>query len=69
VPRIIAVVDEVNAASLRVAARIGMTRLETIEAHGPAAVRSSIDNGRRRRQKSSLGELPVELGTRSILLS
>src|SRR6059036_3669732 len=26
--------DEVNASSLRVAERIGMTRLETIEAHG-----------------------------------
>jgi [ribosomal protein S5]-alanine N-acetyltransferase len=33
-PRIIAVVDEANTASLRVAARLGMTRVETIEAHG-----------------------------------
>lgn len=32
-PRIIAVVDEENVASQRVAERIGMTRLETIEAH------------------------------------
>jgi ribosomal-protein-alanine N-acetyltransferase len=32
-PRIIALVDEENLASLRVAERIGMTRLETIEAH------------------------------------
>jgi [ribosomal protein S5]-alanine N-acetyltransferase len=32
-PRIIAVVDEANVASQRVAERIGMTRLETIEAH------------------------------------
>lgn len=33
-PRIIAVVDDANVASLRVAEQIGMTRLETIEAHG-----------------------------------
>lgn len=33
-PRIIAVVDEANEASQRVAERIGMTRSETIEAHG-----------------------------------
>jgi len=32
-PRIIAVVDEENVASQRVVERIGMTRLETIEAH------------------------------------
>lgn len=34
VSRIIAVVDSENEASLRVAERIGMTRIETIEAHG-----------------------------------
>ena len=33
-PRIVAVVDEDNAASLRVAERIGMARIGTIEAHG-----------------------------------
>jgi len=33
-PRIVAVVDEANEASLRVAERIGMTRIEMIEAHG-----------------------------------
>jgi ribosomal-protein-alanine N-acetyltransferase len=33
-PRIIALVDEANAASLRVAERLGMWRIETIEAHG-----------------------------------
>ena len=33
-PRIVAVVDEDNEASLRVAERIGMTRIGTIEAHG-----------------------------------
>jgi [ribosomal protein S5]-alanine N-acetyltransferase len=33
-PRIIALVDESNVPSLRVAERLGMTRLETIEAHG-----------------------------------
>ena len=33
-PRIVAVVDEENVASARVAERIGMTRMETIEAHG-----------------------------------
>jgi len=33
VPRIIAVVDEENVASQRVAERIGMTRVETIDAH------------------------------------
>jgi len=33
-PRIVAVVDEANEASLRVAERIGMTRTGTIEAHG-----------------------------------
>jgi ribosomal-protein-alanine N-acetyltransferase len=33
-PRIVAVVDEENEASLRVAARIGMARMELIEAHG-----------------------------------
>ena len=33
-PRIIAVVDEANAASLRVAERIGMERKEGIEAYG-----------------------------------
>ena len=32
-PRIIALADEENFASLRVAERLGMTRLETIEAH------------------------------------
>ena len=32
-PRIIALADEENVASQRVAERIGMTRLETIEAH------------------------------------
>lgn len=32
--RIVAVVDEANEASLRVAERIGMTRIGTIEAHG-----------------------------------
>jgi len=34
VPRVVAVVDEANVASLRVAERIRMTRIETIEAHG-----------------------------------
>lgn len=34
VPRIVAVVDAENAISLRVAERVGMTRRETIEAHG-----------------------------------
>ena len=34
VPRIVAVVDEANQASLRVAERIGMTRTGTIELHG-----------------------------------
>ncbi len=33
-PKIVAVVDEENIASLRVAERIRMTRIETIEAHG-----------------------------------
>ena len=33
-PRIIALVDEENEASLRVPKRIGMTRMETIQAHG-----------------------------------
>lgn len=33
-PRIIAVVDEENEASLGVPERIGMTRIETIQAHG-----------------------------------
>jgi len=33
-PRIVALVDEANVASLRVAERIRMTRIETIEAHG-----------------------------------
>jgi ribosomal-protein-alanine N-acetyltransferase len=34
VPRIVAVVDTRNEASLRVAERIGMARIETIRAHG-----------------------------------
>ena len=33
-PRIVAVVDAENEASLRVTERIGMTRIETVEAHG-----------------------------------
>lgn len=37
-PRIIALVDEENEASLRVPERIGMTRVETIQAHGRAHV-------------------------------
>ncbi len=36
--RIIAVVDEEDEASLRVPERIGMTRIETIQAHGRAHV-------------------------------
>ena len=34
VPRIVALVDQANVASLRVAERLGLTRVETIEAHG-----------------------------------
>jgi RimJ/RimL family protein N-acetyltransferase len=34
VPRIIAVVDAENEASLRVSERIGMKRVETVDAHG-----------------------------------
>ncbi len=33
-PRIVALVDEANEASLRVAERIGMTSIKTIQAHG-----------------------------------
>jgi [ribosomal protein S5]-alanine N-acetyltransferase len=33
-PRIVALVDEANGASARVAERIGMARIDTIEAHG-----------------------------------
>src|SRR2546423_470251 len=35
VTRIVAVVDEENVGSARVAERVGMTRIDTIEAHGP----------------------------------
>jgi ribosomal-protein-alanine N-acetyltransferase len=45
VPRIIALVDEENLASLRVAERIGMTRLETIEAHYRPHVLFEARNG------------------------
>jgi RimJ/RimL family protein N-acetyltransferase len=34
VPRIVALVDEANAASLRVAERLGLTKIDAIEAHG-----------------------------------
>jgi ribosomal-protein-alanine N-acetyltransferase len=50
-PRIIAVVDAENEASLRVPERIGMTKIETIQAHGRphvlfAASRSTLDPSR-----------------------
>jgi RimJ/RimL family protein N-acetyltransferase len=43
-PRIIAVVDEDNSRSQRVAERIGMTRLETIEAHRRPHVLFAAEN-------------------------
>jgi ribosomal-protein-alanine N-acetyltransferase len=41
-PRIVAVVDEANTASLRVAERIGMARVERIEAYGRPHVVFSV---------------------------
>jgi ribosomal-protein-alanine N-acetyltransferase len=44
-PRIIALVDEENLPSLRVAERIGMTRLETIEAYRRPHILFAAENG------------------------
>jgi RimJ/RimL family protein N-acetyltransferase len=42
-PRVITVVDAENEASLRVPERIGMTRIESIEAYGRPHVLFAID--------------------------